>query len=79
VEQADSLGSSQFSCSAPASQRGVGRRSLPASKIAGSLFAGCAQAEAGPHRRRVRRYTPQNVSTHCSVGCSVIAEVANGV
>jgi len=37
------------------------------------------QAEAGPPPPGATVTTRKNFCTHCSVGCSVIAEVANGV
>jgi formate dehydrogenase major subunit len=37
------------------------------------------KAEAGPIRPGVEIVTRKNICTHCSVGCTVIAEVQNGV
>src|ERR671938_1102740 len=37
------------------------------------------KAEAGPVRADVKTEVRKNVCVHCSVGCTVIAEVQNGV
>src|SRR3954447_2119327 len=37
------------------------------------------RAEAGPVRADVKTDVRKNVCVHCSVGCTVIAEVQNGV
>ncbi|WP_207478343.1 formate dehydrogenase subunit alpha [Arenibaculum pallidiluteum] len=37
------------------------------------------RAEAGPHTPGVEVVKRKNICTHCSVGCTVIAEVQNGV
>ena len=43
-------------------------------------LGGIRKAEAGPPPPAgVTVKTRKNICTHCSVGCSVIAEVANGV
>src|SRR3954462_10663748 len=59
------------------------RSGLAAGSLAalGSLPLGSIrQAQAGPPRSPGAMVTTRkNVCTHCSVGCSVIAEVANGV
>jgi formate dehydrogenase major subunit len=47
---------------------------------AGSLSLGAVRkAEAGPMQEGVAVETRKNICTHCSVGCTVIAEVQNGV
>ena len=65
------------------SRRGFLRRSgLAAGGIAavGALpGAMIRKAEAGPILPNVEVVTRKNVCTHCSVGCTVIAEVQNGV
>lgn len=46
----------------------------------GSLnFATVRKAEAGPMTPGVEVVTKKNICTHCSVGCTVTAEVQNGV
>ncbi len=46
----------------------------------GSLSLGAVRkAEAGPVAAGVKSEIKKNVCTHCSVGCSVVAEVQNGV
>jgi len=42
-------------------------------------FGGVRKAEAGPVAPDVAIVRKKNMCTHCSVGCSVIAEVQNGV
>jgi formate dehydrogenase major subunit len=68
---------------------GVDRRSFLSRSglVAGSLaalgtlpFAGIRKAEAGPPPAAGEAVTRRkNICTHCSVGCSVIGEVTNGV
>ncbi|WP_236784063.1 twin-arginine translocation signal domain-containing protein, partial [Azospirillum humicireducens] len=64
------------------SRRGFLRRSgLAAGGIAavGALpGAMIRKAEAGPILPNIEVVTRKNVCTHCSVGCTVIAEVQNG-
>jgi len=42
-------------------------------------FGGVKKAEAGPVAANVPIVTKKNMCTHCSVGCSVIGEMQNGV
>ena len=58
------------------------RSGLAAGGVAaiGSLSLGAVRkAEAGPVVAGVKSEIKKNVCTHCSVGCSVVAEVQNGV
>ena len=61
-------------------QAGLGGAGLAA---LGALPPRRAQAQPGPAQEAGDRAMPitriKNICTHCSVGCSVIAEVANGV
>ena len=71
------------------SDRGLDRRSfLRRSGVAAGALAGLGalplgnvrKARPGRRRRRVRRSSgARGVCTHCAVGCTVTAEVANGV
>ena len=62
------------SCAAPASSPAVSRRS------ARCRSARVRKAEAGPPPPAGAQVTiRKNICTHCSVGCTVTAEVANGV
>jgi formate dehydrogenase major subunit len=67
----------------PLDRRGFLRRSgLVAGGLAavGTLSVGAVRkAEAGPMQPNVPVVLRKNICTHCSVGCSVIAEVQNGV
>src|SRR5262245_9609786 len=70
-------------------ERGLDRRTFlrRSGIVAGSLaavgalpLAGVRKAEAGPPAAKVAPITrAKNVCTHCSVGCTGMAEVSNGV
>ncbi len=47
--------------------------------IGGLGVAGVKKAEAGPVKPGVKIERKKNICTHCSVGCTVIAEVQDGV
>ena len=73
---------------APPASGGFDRRSFlrRSGFAAGSLAAlgalplgAVRKAEAGPPPPGAALATRKNVCTHCSVGCTVIAKVANGV
>jgi formate dehydrogenase major subunit len=78
-----------FGLAKQSSEKGLDRRSFlrRSGLVAGSLAAigdlplgSLRQAEAGPPPPPGAAVTTRkNVCTHCSVGCSVIAKVANGV
>jgi len=47
--------------------------------VGGMTLGTVRKAEAGPVAAGVKSELKKNICTHCSVGCSVIAEVQNGV
>ena len=47
--------------------------------LGGLGVAGVRKAEAGPVKPNVKIDSKKNICTHCSVGCTVIAEVQEGV